>query len=396
MIEVITQLFALNPPSLLMFGQALHKPLAVLSGQAEVNKVPSLKLALIKAMSAAVRCFPSLVAENMEGRSIHLLSWLEQEVQHVTALTSLISSDSTSSAAAASTVSSSSKCNDAESTELILMLIAACEQILVHTAASLGPKIRQSFEDLVGQVLLCLSKGLVYPQYSDRRMHRATEHCEFLRQSPELQAAFLRMGCTEVLCGSARSGLGSTNVSLLKRVAEMALAHPTTAGEAARTLLVINSMLHPSTVSLPAIPAVDLGLAHINKVVDQEEKKRTSEAEQQRKSVKEESTAASAVTVAVTELPAAPVVVATAAPVVEKASESSASVPAVVQKKEEPREEPKPSLKREREPEVAAAAVKPAEEAAKRARPAEPDRRAIIASLNANDDDDDDDLPDLK
>ena len=372
-----------------MFGQALFKPLSALSGQTEVNKVPTLKLSIIRALAAAARCFPSIVAENMEGRSVHLLSWLELEVQRVTALTSLVSFTEAVTQASASEPISAGKIGDAKSIELILALVEACDQLLLHTAASLGPKVRQGFEDVLGQALVCLTKGLVYPQYQDRKMHRASEHCEFLRQSPELQVALLRLACTEVLCPSARPGRSSSNISLLKRVAEMALGHPTTSSEAARVLLVVNNLQHPSTLALPAIAPADVALSYINKVEEFNQKRK---ADLQRMKELDASAfgspaEASKVTSKSAPTSSAPKKVESAVHNTSNAVDASAPISQSPQEATSGK-----SLKREREDKVESEA---ASETNKKVRADSPPRARPPVAWN-DEEDEEDDLPDLE
>jgi hypothetical protein len=121
----------------------------------------------------------------------------------------------------------------------------------------------------VHQALTTLSHGILMPHYVDRHMHRNTG--AKIRQDPLAQRLLLQLATVEVFSPPQlqhQSQQFSRNLPLLKRCAELCLRNSVTATIAARALLHFSTLLHPVTVALPAVPAVDTARSYILSVTD--------------------------------------------------------------------------------------------------------------------------------
>ncbi len=253
-VEVLLQLFETGHPTLALFAAALYRPVAALMNKPETRKVPHLLGAVLQCVGAATRCFPNVVADSLNGGATAVLQLLQSEMSALTAVRSLVSVGDKKGGAETSSPSQQLPA------DLILSVFHTCELVALHCAATLSAAIRCALEEAVGQGLLCLSRGLLPAQYTDRKMHRAP--CELLRQNSDIQNALLRLALVEVLL-PARGGAGSSNVTLLRRACEACARQPETATEAVRTLLSVGALIHPVSVGLPATSAADVARGHL-------------------------------------------------------------------------------------------------------------------------------------
>eukprot|EP01034_Spumella_vulgaris_P021701 gene21701-27752_t len=280
-LSVLKQLFDANHPTLLLVSSALFRPVASLLNRPEARRVPSLMEAAINCVRTAARAFPNTVADSLNNRGCSVLvDMLQAEMHALTALRSLVTGATgdeeeagdkkapkknnvyslVNSSSSSSAGSNGNQLAGALSPEVSRALFAACEALLTHCSATLSTALRHALEEAVGQGLVCLLKGILPPQYADRKVHRS--QCEFLRQDPAAQGALLRLATVEVLVPS-RTGSNSTNISVLRRVSESCVWHPETAADATRALLVIGALMHPVALTLPAFPAADVAKTYL-------------------------------------------------------------------------------------------------------------------------------------
>lgn len=160
------------------------------------------------------------------------------------------------------------------------MAMKTTKQLLLFCGSILSSEQRNVIEYCIAVALSCLAKGVCSSSCAvvDRKVRRVGcmdksgisigsangRLIEPIRYSIEAQLALLDLATTDVL--SPRSvGTLSGNISLLKLVAEVISNHPSAQcrAEARVTLSVIDSILHPSAVPLPAIAMSTLIRSHL-------------------------------------------------------------------------------------------------------------------------------------
>jgi len=124
------------------------------------------------------------------------------------------------------------------------------EALLLYSGPMIPPKMREHIEISLAQALLCLNKGVLPLQPPNRHLKRCLSP-EALRQSPTLQKLIIQLSMTDVLTPGSDSVV-SGNMSLLRSVCQSCLLQSDTSVDAARALCVIDAVLFPSAVTLPA------------------------------------------------------------------------------------------------------------------------------------------------
>lgn len=122
--------------------------------------------------------------------------------------------------------------------------------LLLHCGPMLPAKMREHIEITLAQALLCLTKGVLPLQPPNRHLKRCLSP-EVLRQSPALQKLILQLCVADALTPST-DGIVSGNLSLLRSVCQSCLLQSDTTLEAVRALCVIDAVLFPSAITLPA------------------------------------------------------------------------------------------------------------------------------------------------
>lgn len=296
LLEVVQEVFLLDHPALIRIGGALVRPVAALMTRPEGKTVHKLRQALLSVIAASARVLPSVLASSVNATNIGLVELLSREMAQLTSNQSLVSQsaaqsevkEQTSSLGAnkdgnlsfATGVSSTIVANltgvvmtntsgnmngpaqvvqrEEDRQAFLQSLFDACEAVLLHCGPLLSPTVRESFTVVVGQGLSCLSLGVLTPQYADRHMHRIAG--ARLRQDPFVQRLLIQLATVEVFSPPQlqhQAQQYSRNLPLLKRVAEVCSRGAGTSSVAARALLLYSTLLHPVTVALPAVPAID-------------------------------------------------------------------------------------------------------------------------------------------
>lgn len=153
---------------------------------------------------------------------------------------------------------------EADRAERLTVLFETWESVLLYCGPLLSASVRESFTTAVYQSLSCLAQGVLVPQFADRHMHRYAG--ARLRQDLTAQRLLLSLATVEVFSPPQlqhQAQQFSRNLPLLKRCAELCLRNTVTAGVAARVLLQVSTLLHPVTVALPAVPAIDTARSYI-------------------------------------------------------------------------------------------------------------------------------------
>lgn len=146
----------------------------------------------------------------------------------------------------------------------LTVLFETCEALLLYCGPLLVSSVREAFTAVVHQALTTLSQGILTPQMADRHMHRNAG--AKIRQDPLAQRLLLQLATVEVFSPPQlqhQTQQFSRNLPLLKRCAELCLRNSVTAAVAARALLHFSTLLHPVTVALPAVSAVDTARSYI-------------------------------------------------------------------------------------------------------------------------------------
>lgn len=296
LLEVVQEVFLLDHPALIRIGGALVRPVAALMTRPEGKTVHKLRQALLAVIAAAARALPSVLASSVNATNIGLVELLSREMSQMTSNQSLVSQSAAQSEVKEQTstlgankdgnlsfatgVSSTIVANltgvvmtntsgnmngpaqvvqrEEDRQAFLQSLFDACEAVLLHCGPLLSPTVRESFTVVVGQGLSCLSLGVLTPQYADRHMHRIAG--ARLRQDPFVQRLLIQLATVEVFSPPQlqhQAQQYSRNLPLLKRVAEVCARSAGTSSVAARALLLYSTLLHPVTVALPAVPAID-------------------------------------------------------------------------------------------------------------------------------------------
>jgi hypothetical protein len=153
---------------------------------------------------------------------------------------------------------------ESDRAERLCVLFETCEAVLLYCGPLLSVQVREAFTLTVHQGLACLAQGVLVPQFPDRHVHR--QACARLRQDLTAQRLLLQLATVEVFSPPQLQNQAqqfSRNLPLLKRCAELCMRNAVTAAVAARALLMFSTLLHPVTVALPAVPAVDSARSYI-------------------------------------------------------------------------------------------------------------------------------------
>lgn len=301
MLQVVRALLDLDHPALIRIGSALLRPVAALMTRTEGKCVPRLTEALLLCVTSAARALPSVLAASVNATPIGLLDMLTKEMDELTANQALVSQSGAQKApeqkenketankdgnlsfstGVSSTVPvnltgavitntaglmerAERAQNPRDRVAALKVLFEACEAVLLHCGPLLVPTVREAFTSIVGQGLACLAQGVISPQFADRHMHRNTG--AKLRQDPAVQCLVIQLATVEVFSPPQlqhQLQQFSRNLALLKTVAELCLRGATTSAAAGRALVLLSTVLHPVTVALPAVPAVDSARGYI-------------------------------------------------------------------------------------------------------------------------------------
>jgi hypothetical protein len=138
------------------------------------------------------------------------------------------------------------------------LLLRTLEAFVLHMSCYLPTtSTRTLIESIVRSCLECLCKGVQQVVSGTDKRIRWAPHVEVVRRSVCVQREVLQLAVTEVMAPS-KTGILSANVSLLKAAAQCLMASRgsvhgqdddvSISREAARVLLVVGSLLHPTAV----------------------------------------------------------------------------------------------------------------------------------------------------
>lgn len=145
-------------------------------------------------------------------------------------------------------------CNEASRYRWLSILFEASESILVYCRHMLSNAVRERYSVIIRQGLISLSLGIVPSLYYDRHMQRPA--CAPIRSDTIVQSLLLQLATAEVFIPNSKQ-LYSQNLSLLQKVAELCMHSTATASAASKALMIISTLLQPTTVALPSIPFMD-------------------------------------------------------------------------------------------------------------------------------------------
>lgn len=280
---VMNRLLSTHHQGMGRVGTAVFHPLISLLGRKECSTIPGLLLNTISTIKTTIPVFPYLIANYLNNGSTFLIDLLRDELQYLISNRSMVSSQPEQCTAVTTTrtsavdingniefkdvqaVTSKSKsvttaartfvgCNKEARRELQILLLETLEVLLLFCGSALSATLREIIEILLGQTMSCMTKGLVLPQFSDRRMHRID--CELIRSDRKLQELVLRVATTEV-SSIPSSGIMSGNTSILRKAAECCLLNSVTMTQAAKTLHYLSAVIHPTAVMIPSVTLSD-------------------------------------------------------------------------------------------------------------------------------------------
>ena len=145
-------------------------------------------------------------------------------------------------------------CSEASRCRWLSILFETSESILVYCRHMLSNPIRERYAIIIRQGLISLSLGIVPSLYYDRHMQRPV--CAPIRSDVIVQSLLLQLATAEVFIPNSKQ-LYSQNLSLLQKVAELCMHSIATASVASKALMIISTLLQPTTVALPSIPFID-------------------------------------------------------------------------------------------------------------------------------------------
>jgi len=145
-------------------------------------------------------------------------------------------------------------CSEASRCRWLSILFETSESILVYCRHMLSNLVRERYSIIIRQGLISLSLGIVPSLYYDRHMQRPA--CAPIRSDVIVQSLLLQLATAEVFIPNSKQ-LYSQNLSLLQKVAELCMHSIATASVASKALMIISTLLQPTTVALPSIPFMD-------------------------------------------------------------------------------------------------------------------------------------------
>jgi hypothetical protein len=265
-LRIIKSLLSSHHQSLLKVSSVICRLLSSQLSSKECHQVRELGNVALECISLAAKCFPTVIAKS--ASTVSIADMLQLEINNISKpklLSSEMSDVSQSTKGFLKKQKKSNNDNDkiAEEEETnselninhISILLQANESLLLFCGPMLPPLVRESIEISVGQALSCISRGVTLPQLADRKIKRSA--VGLLRENPELQILILQLATTELL-SSRSDGLLSGNGPLLRIASEACLINNITSTHAARALLVIEGIVHPTAITIPTTPAVFL------------------------------------------------------------------------------------------------------------------------------------------
>ena len=238
---VLENILNIRDPILIRFASPIVSHLGTLLSAHESRHVPTLRLATLRCVSIACQVLPSAIGRSANNASGCAYLTIRNTHDVLRSLSNLSSQELRSLD------------EEADLESLGVALLDTCEKLLLFVGPYLPEKARLLLETCVADSLVCLHRGIQSPRIStDRRLKRG--QVETLRMSPRLQVSILQLSCAELL-SPHNGGYLSGNAALLKSVAQSCLVYPELNTVAARVLLVVNAVLHP-TVVLQAHPPI--------------------------------------------------------------------------------------------------------------------------------------------
>lgn len=291
-LRLLSTLLSTRNPALLRFSSALSDPLLSMLLDADCIQIDSsLAIPVLSALTGCIKAYPTIVLRGSAHKSLQVV--LEQFRTIVGAVTqsrtSVVYSASTHTGMHSSTTepisedmtaveswygnesdvteghnnnSTSGNYNNRLSTlsssfflstiftDYFTCFSHTIEALLLYSGPMLPTKMREYIEITLTQALLCLQKGVLPLQPPNRHLKRSLSP-EVLRQSSTLQSLIIQLCMTDVLTPGA-DDIVSGNMTLLRSVCQSCLLQSDTSLQAVRTLCVIDAVLFPSAVTLPA------------------------------------------------------------------------------------------------------------------------------------------------
>jgi len=145
-------------------------------------------------------------------------------------------------------------CSDASRYKWLGILFDTSESILINCRHMLSSSVRERYADIIRRGLTSLSLGIVPSLFYDRHMQR--QPCAPIRSDVIAQSLLLQLATAEVFIPNTKQQY-SQNLSFLQKAAELCIYSTATAPAASRALMIISTLLQPTTVALPAIPFIE-------------------------------------------------------------------------------------------------------------------------------------------
>eukprot|EP01036_Dinobryon_divergens_P023529 gene23530-31882_t len=284
MLQVASQIMYVNPPHIMRYGTAFLRPVLSLVAQMRKKKSATrvsaagytlLTLALqFLALSAA--SLPNALSDQINSShssrnsnsnmNIHaeLLELFRDEVVFLTSERSSLLVTTNSNTATGNSSGESADLSAGRSLlsskycAFLVELFNAVESLLLHCGGLLlSSAVIAHIDASVGLGLVALCKGVLPPQFAERRLQRFP--CELIRSNPELQFHFLRLSTAAVLASqSSRAGGLNGNLAIFRSACTNCLSHPLTKGQAVLGLSILHALLTPTgAVPLPAVSTVE-------------------------------------------------------------------------------------------------------------------------------------------
>jgi hypothetical protein len=256
LLELVSTVVSVTPPATL-FPVAQHVCRAVTAAisSRDMNTCPRFSSVVLQCAADVVASFPTAIVKTGMFTDV-ILSHFKIEMRSLTGL-------------------AQGKAVGGVWKSILTMQIV--KQLLLFCGCLLTAEQRAAVEYCTAAGLACLAQGVCSSSCAvlDRKVRRAgsidssglsvsalatgARLLQPMRVSLEAQQGLLQLATAEVLCPGA-AGTLSGNVALLKQVAESLCSHPSAAlrSEARLTLAVLDGLLHPTAIALPAVAAETL------------------------------------------------------------------------------------------------------------------------------------------
>jgi len=277
------------PNCLAAFGTRFVKCLSSLFCSVDTLGSPDVIYDALTCISAASRCYPSLLSTSGEAILTLIMNLYNAEVYYATnqnvSVESKIRDELHSFTSILPAIKHALPGN--ATTAGFEKVTNTCEIIITYCGSYLSDEFREALQISIGRVLLCCCKGVMLRNASrtsgnsrqsklrmkgkESKLNRVA--CEIIREDSGLREATIRLALAEIL-SIQRSGVMSSNITLLKRVCISSRKLPGCAVTVANAMNTIAMIMHPV---VSPVPILDMKKFMREQIMDLEESRHASE-----------------------------------------------------------------------------------------------------------------------